>query len=64
MWKNFDFGIWIQTPADNVEVINNKLYENGLGIWTATFGPGPLSHKNHMKEVRHIGGGCMMGMIV
>ena len=56
LWKNYDYGIWIQTPADSVEVVNNKLIENGLGVWTATFSPGPLSHNRLQKNVHHIGG--------
>lgn len=48
-WKNWDFGIFVQTPADRVEFINNSLIENGLGLWSNTFSPGSLSHDRKLK---------------
>jgi len=43
-WKNYDFGIFIETPVIRIEFEDNDLIENGLGLWTHTFGHGSLSH--------------------
>lgn len=56
LWKNYDYGIWVQTPATAVELVNNALIENGLGVWTATFSPGSLSHSRIVKSVHQLGG--------
>ncbi|XP_067950541.1 fibrocystin-L-like [Watersipora subatra] len=50
-WKAYDFGIFIQTPGDRINLNDNVLIENGLGVWTNTYSPGSLSHIKKTKSV-------------
>lgn len=59
LWKNFDYGIWLQQGGDRIEVNNNTLIENGMAVWTLTFGPASLSHDRTLNEAYQSGGNVM-----
>ena len=56
LWKNFDYGIWLQSSGNRQEVIDNVLIENGMGVWTFTFSPPSLSHERVLNEAYMQGG--------
>ena len=62
-WKNFYYGIFIQTPADKIVLTNNRVFENTLGVWTHAYGPGSLSHVRKDKTTV-IEGGKLIKLLI